>query len=250
MTALEVAALAAAGFVAGVVNTMAGGGSLLTVPLLVMMGLPGTIANGTNRVAVFVQSVVGALAFRAEGVSGFSKSLPVLVPMVLGGTLGAYAVARLDDATFERLFGVLMLVLLLPALRSPRIASPESERPNMSPMSPTTSALTFFAIGLYGGSFQAGVGIFLVLALARAGHGLVVANSIKAVAIAAFTAVAVAIFVFEGQVVWMPALVLSAATALGAAVGVRVAVLGGERVIRPVIALAVIAMAGRMLRLY
>ncbi len=247
MTALEVAAIAAAGFVSGVVNTMAGGGSLLTVPLLVMLGLPGTIANGTNRVAVFVQSVVGALGFRAEGVSGFSKSLPVLVPMVLGGTLGAYAVARLDDVTFERLFGVVMLLLLLPALRTPTRASLESERAAMSPM---TSALTFFTIGLYGGSFQAGVGIFLVLALARAGHGLVVANSIKAVAIAAFTAVAVAIFVFEGQVVWMPALVLSAATALGAAVGVRLAVRGGDRVIRPVIALAVIAMAGRMLRLY
>jgi uncharacterized membrane protein YfcA len=247
MTTLDVAAIAAAGFVSGVVNTMAGGGSLLTVPLLVMIGLPGTIANGTNRVAVFVQSVVGALAFRAEGVSGFSKSLPVLLPMVLGGTLGAYAVARLDDATFERLFGVVMLLLLLPALRTPTSAALESERAAMSPM---TSAFTFFTIGLYGGSFQAGVGIFLVLALAQAGHGLVVANSIKAVAVAAFTAVAVAIFVFEGQVVWMPALVLSAATALGAAVGVRVAVRGGDRVIRPVIALAVVAMAGRMLRLY
>jgi uncharacterized membrane protein YfcA len=247
MTAVEVAAIAAAGLVAGVVNTMAGGGSLLTVPLLVMMGMPGTIANGTNRVAVFVQSAVGALRFRAEGVSGFSKSLPVLVPMVLGGTLGAYGVAHLDDATFERLFGILMLLLLVPALWRPRNALLESEGPRMSPMA---SALTFFVIGLYGGSFQAGVGIFLVLALARAGHSLVVSNSIKAVAVAAFTAVAVAIFVFEGQVVWLPALVLSASTALGATVGVRIAVRGGDRVIRPVIALAVIAMAGRMLRLY
>jgi uncharacterized membrane protein YfcA len=253
VTAVEVAVIAAAGFVAGVVNTMAGGGSLLTVPLLVMMGMPGTIANGTNRVAVFVQSAVGALRFRAEGVSGFSKSLPVLVPMVLGGTLGAYGVAHLDDATFERLFGVLMLLLLVPALRQPRNAALEPEGPNIiptSPLGPTASAITFFAIGLYGGSFQAGVGIFLVLALARAGHGLVVANSIKTVAVAAFTAVAAAIFIFEGQVVWLPALLLSAATAVGAAVGVRVAVRGGDRVIRPVIALAVIAMAGRMLRLY
>lgn len=250
MTAFEVAAIVAAGFVAGVVNTMAGGGSLLTVPLLVMMGMPGTIANGTNRVSVFVQSAVGALRFRAEGVSGFSKSLPVLLPMVLGGTIGAYAVARLDDATFERLFGILMLLLLVPALRQPRNAALDSEGRAMRPLGPTASAITFFAIGLYGGAFQAGVGIFLVLALARAGHGLVVANSIKAVAVAAFTAVAVAIFVFEGQVIWLPALLLSAATAAGAAVGVRVAVRGGDRVIRPVLALAVIAMAGRMLRLY
>ena len=112
------------------------------------------------------------------------------------------------------------------------------------------SAVTFFAIGLYGGSFQAGVGLFMVLALARVGHGLVLANSIKMVTIAAFTAVAVAIFVYEGQVVWAPALVLSAATALGATVGTRIAVRGGDRVIRPAIALAVVALAGRMLRLY
>ena len=101
MTAFEVGAIAVAGFASGVVNTLAGGGSLLTVPLLVMIGLPGTVANGTNRVGVFVQSVVGALRFRAEGVSGFSKSLPVLLPLLAGGTLGALAVAHLDDATLR-----------------------------------------------------------------------------------------------------------------------------------------------------
>jgi len=247
MTAFEVGAIAVAGFAAGVVNTLAGGGSLLTVPLLVMIGLPGTVATGTNRVGVFVQSVVGALRFRAEGVSGFSKSLPVLLPLLAGGTLGALAVAHLDDATFERLFGIVMLLLLVPALWPPRTASPDGVR---SDLSPVMSAVTFFVIGLYGGSFQAGVGLFMVLALARAGHGLVLANSIKMVTIAAFTAVAVAIFVYEGQVVWAPALVLSAATALGATVGTRIAVSGGDRVIRPAIALAVVALAGRMLRLY
>jgi uncharacterized membrane protein YfcA len=246
MTALQVGAVAAAGFVSGVVNSLAGGGSLLTVPLLVMIGLPGTVANGTNRVGVFVQSVVGALQFHAEGVSGFTKSLPVLVPMLTGGTLGALAVSQLDDDTFERLFGVVMLLLLVPALW-PQSTPVDDERPSMHPV---VRAVTFFLIGLYGGSFQAGVGLFLVLALARAGHDLVVSNSIKMVTVSAFTAVAVAIFIYEGQVVWAPALILSAATAAGAAVGARIAVRGGERVIRPAIALAVLALAGRMLRLY
>lgn len=247
MTAFEAGAIVVAGFVSGVVNTLAGGGSLLTVPLLVMIGLPGTVANGTNRVGVFVQSVVGALRFRAEGVSGFSKSMPVLLPLLAGGTLGALAVAHLDDETFERLFGIVMLLLLVPALWPPRTASDDTARTGMNPIA---SAVTFFFIGLYGGSFQAGVGLFMVLALARAGHGLVMANSVKMVTIAAFTAVAVAIFIYEGQVVWAPALLLSATTALGAAVGTRIAVRGGDRVIRPAIALAVVALAGRMLRLY
>ena len=247
MTAFEVASIGVAGFVSGVVNTMAGGGALLTVPLLVMVGIPGTLANATNRVGVFVQSVVAALRFRAEGVSGFSRSVPVIAPLVAGGTLGAYAVARLDDATFERAFGVVMLLLLVPALWPPRETA-HTDSP--VPTHPAVHALTYFVIGLYGGSFQAGVGILMVLALARTGHDLVLANSIKAVAIAVYTAVALAIFVYAGQVVWAPALLLAVTSSLGATVGARVAVRGGERVIRPVIALAVIALAGKMLRLY
>jgi uncharacterized membrane protein YfcA len=151
--------------------------------------------------------------------------------------------------TFERLFGVVMLLLLLPALFPPRIAAAgvARTRPRMGPVA---RALTFFAIGLYGGAFQAGVGLFLVLALSRAGHDLVMANSVKMVAVAAFTLIATAIFVYEGQVFWVPAIALSVGTGLGAAVGARIAVRGGERVIRPALAAAVVALAGKMLGFY
>ncbi len=247
MTALEIVAIGAAGFAAGVVNTLAGGGALLTVPLLVMTGLPGTVANGTIRVAVLTQSVVAALRFRAEGVSGFSRSLPVLLPMLAGGTIGAYGVAHMNDAAFERAFGVIMLLLLVPALWPPR-RLPGAD--GIARTNPIVHGVTYFFIGLYGGSFQAGVGLLMLLALARSGHDLVMANSIKAVTIAVYAAVAVAIFVYEGQVVWGPALLLSLTTSLGATVGARVAVRGGDRVIRPAIALAIVALAGRMLRLY
>ena len=247
MTAFEIGIIAIAGFVAGVINTLAGGGALLIIPLLVMTGIPGTVANGTNRVAVVTQSVVAALRFRAEGVSGFSRAMPIVLPLVAGGTLGAYAIAQLDDATFERAFGVVMLLLLVPALWPPRRVG---EGTGVVPMHPVARALTFFCIGLYGGSFQAGVGIFMLLALARTGHDLVMANSIKAVTIAAYSAVAMGIFIYEGQVEWAPALLLALTTSIGAAVGARVAVRGGERVIRPVIAVAIVALAGKMLRLY
>jgi uncharacterized membrane protein YfcA len=247
VTVFEAVLVVAAGFVSGVVNALAGGGSLLTVPLLVLIGVPGTFANGTNRVAVLVQSIVGAWRFRAEGVSGFRHVVPVLAPMLLGSALGAYGVAHLDDASFERLFGVVMLLLLVPALFPPRIAA---AAPGRGRMGPVMSALTFFVIGLYGGSFQAGVGLFLVLALARSGHDLVMANSVKMVAVAAFTVIATAIFVYAGQVYWAPAIALSVGTALGAALGARIAVRGGEPVIRRALVVAVIALAGKMLGLY
>ncbi len=240
------ALLVAGGFVAGLINTIAGGGSLLTLPLLVMTGLPGGVANATNRVAVLIQSTVGAWRFGAEGVPGARAARPLLLPLVVGAAIGAVLVSRMPDHLFERVFAVLMLVLLVPALkplRTPTVAKPQPR------FSPGDFAL-FFLIGLYGGAFQAGVGILLVLALARAGHDLVLANSIKLVVVAAFTAVAVVIFLVQGQVVWLPALVLAVSQALGAAVGARVVVRGGERIVRPIFVFCVLALAGRMLRLY
>jgi uncharacterized membrane protein YfcA len=254
----DVALLVGGGILAGVVNTLAGGGSLLTVPLLVVLGLPGTIANGTNRVGILVQSLMASRGFRAHGVFGVRAALPLLVPVLAGSVVGALAVARWlhdvaarigvdPDETFERLFGVLMLVLLVPTLRR---ASPASDAPPARGWSPATRAVVFFGIGLYGGAFQAGVGIVLLFALSHAGFDLVRANAIKMVVVAALTAVAVPVFVLELQIEWLPAAVLACGYAIGGALGARLAVRRGERLIRPVLAASVFALAGRMLGLY
>ncbi len=243
MSAAESMLLVAAGLVAGVVNTLAGGGSLLTVPALVLLGLPGNLANGTNRLGILVQSVTALWRFRAQGVSGFRDALPVLAPVVAGSLLGAFAISRVADATFERLFGALMLVLLLPTLRR-RPQAPARPWPR------GIALAVYTGVGLYGGAFQAGVGIVLVFALSRAGFDLVRANAIKLAVVAALTAVALPVFVLRGQVAWLPALLLAAGFAAGGELGARLAVRGGERLIRPVLVAAVLALAGRMLGLY
>lgn len=249
MDAAQLSILAAGGFAAGVINTLAGGGSLITVGLLVFLGVPGTLANGTNRVGVLMQNLTTAWRFRAEGLSGFRGAVPVLVPLLLGSALGAWAIAQVTPAFFERLFGVVMLLLLVPMLRPGR-SEPLAEPTGAGgAWSPGVGFAVFFAIGLYGGALQAGVGIFLLFALSRAGYDLVRANSIKAVVIASLTAVAVPVFVVAGQVVWPEALALGAGFVLGGWVGVHVAVKGGERVIRPVLVVAVVALAARMLGL-
>lgn len=241
----EVALLVGAGLAAGVVNSLAGGGSLLTVSLLVLLGLPGVLANGTNRVGVLLQSAAAAWRFRAEGVSGVAGALPLLAPVLLGAALGAWAIAQVASATFERLFGVLMVALLVPILRGARPAA-AARRPWPRPV----TFAVFLGIGLYGGAFQAGVGIPLLFALAAAGHDLVRANAIKVVVIFAVTAVAVPVFALEGQIAWAPAAGLGAGFLAGGELGARLAVRGGERLIRPVLALAVLALAGHMLGLY
>lgn len=244
MTLLDAVLLVGAGLAAGVVNTLAGGGSLLTVPLLVLVGLPGTVANGTNRIGILLQCVVATWRFGAEGVSGVRDAVPVLLPVAAGALVGALAISRVTDATFERIFGVVMLALLVPTLRRPRA------RAERRPWPPLVSAAVFFAVGLYGGALQAGVGILLLFALSHAGHDLVRSNAIKMVIVTALTAVAVPVFAWQDQVAWIPAAWLTAGFMAGGALGARIAVRGGERVIRPVLAVCVVALAGRMLGLW
>jgi uncharacterized membrane protein YfcA len=240
-------ALAVGGLVAGVVNTLAGGGSLLTVPLLVLLGLPATTANGTNRIGVLFQNIVSTLRFRRAGFDGLGEALPVLIPVLLGSALGATLASRMSADVFRQIFGVAMIALLYPMLRSTRSTSFEAGQP---PRSRLLNTLIFLGIGLYGGAIQAGVGIFLIAALARSGLDLVRANAIKVVIVGALTLVAVPVFVAHGQVDWPLASALVVGFALGGELGARAAVRGGERLIKPVLVVSVLAMSGRMLGLY
>ena len=234
-----------AGFIAGVVNAMAGGGSLLTVGLLnVVVGLPGLVANGTNRVGVLVQNASSVMSYRKEGITGFWRSIPVLMPVISGSLIGSLLVSSVADETFEQIFGILMIPLLVVSLRTPKtVGSAISWRP-------AVSAIVFFGIGLYGGAFQAGVGLLIVVALARSGLDLVNANAVKVVVILVLTLIAVPVFIVRQQVDWGFALVLAVGFAAGGWFGARIAVRGGEKIIRPVLFAAVAALAGRMIGFY
>ena len=246
MTPLEIALLIGAGVVAGALNTLAGGGSVLTVPLLVLLGLPGTIANGTNRVGILIQSLVAAWRFRAEGVSELRSAAPLLLPIGLGSLIGAAWVSQITDENFEKLFAAIMLLLFIPMLRGAG-SSPPTARLRWSPL---TSAAVFFAIGLYGGAIQAGVSLVLLFALTRAGFDWVRASAAKVVIAAALALVAVPVFVWQQRVSWWPAALLSIGFSLGAVAGARIAVRGGERVIRAVVVAAIVVLAGHLLGLY
>ncbi len=246
MTIWEALLLIGGGFLAGIINVNAGGGSLLTVPLLNLAGVPGTIANGSNRVGVLAANLSAVTTFRRLGMSGLRPAVPVLLPVLVGAGLGATVSSYLTDGAFERIFGFMMVPILLLSLRKAALVNTDTEKS----WSPVVRAIVFFAVGTYGGAFQAGVGLLLLLALSRAGFDLVMANSVKVVVVLAQTLIALPIFIARGQVAWGPALVLAVGFAAGGAMGARVAVEGGERVIRPILVVAVFVLAGRMLGLY
>jgi uncharacterized membrane protein YfcA len=239
--------LALGGLVAGIVNTLAGGGSLLTVPLLVLLGLPATTANGTNRIGVLFQNLVSTLRFRSGGLDGVLGAKPILAATVVGSLIGATIASSMPADVFRRVFGVAMILLLYPMLRSRKTTA---EIVPSSPRSGLANQLIFFGIGLYGGAIQAGVGLFLIAALSRSGLDLVRTNAIKVVIVGVLTLVAVPVFVLQGQIDWPMASALVVGFGLGGELGARAALLGGERLIRPVLVISVLAMAGRMLGLY
>lgn len=228
-------------------NAVAGGGSLLTIPLLhAFIGLPGTLANGTNRVGVTLQSAASVWGYWREGASGVQQAAPLLLPVATGALLGAYGGINLPDVYFERSFGVMMLLLLVPMWRGHRV----SRRKTRRPLHPAWRALLFFGIGLYGGLFQAGVGLLLISAISWSGEDLLTTNSMKVAINLCFTLLVLPIFVLADLVVWSYALALGAGYAVGGALGARFAVRGGERLLRPAFVAAVLLLSGNMLGLY
>ena len=228
---------------AGFINTLAGGGSFLTVPLLILVGLPPTVANATNRVAVFVQTLSAVAGFRQEGVRGLGDATRFLPATLAGAWLGAYAAASVPDRVLGPAFGAIMLIALPFLLWNPR----PSEAPQRGLAAPLQHAI-YLSVGLYGGAIQAGLGIPLLLALVGAGGlDLVRANSVKVTLIAALTAVALAEFVWAGKVVWLAGLVLAVGSGLGGYLASRLGARVGERLIRPVLAVSVLALALNLL---
>lgn len=232
------------GFFAGVINSMAGGGSMLTVPLLSLAGVAGTVANGTNRVAVLIQNASSAYAYARRGVGNRAETVRVVVPVVIGSLAGSVVASQLDDRLFERIFGLIMLPLLVLSLWKPK-AETAAE-----PWPPWITAVVFLAVGFYGGAIQAGVGLIFLLVLARAGFDLVTANAMKTILILAITMVALPVFIYNGQVRWLAAVILSVGMAVGGYAGANLAVDGGEKLIRPVLVVVVLALAARMIGLW
>lgn len=217
--------LAALGLLAGFINTIAGGGSMLTLPGLLLLGMPADIANGTNRVGILMQSAAGARAFDAVGGLDRSAILPMLAPTLAGALAGSLLASYLPVALLKPiLLGCMMGLALAMALRPALVFPAEGEAP-LSLQQRPGAAFGLFLAGVYGGFVQAGVGFMLLAAFAGAlRYDLVRSNALKTVCTGVFSAVALAVFALRGQVWWLPGLALGLGSVLGAGLAVNFAV--------------------------
>lgn len=234
------------GLVAGFMNTMAGGGSLLTLPLLIFLGLPSAVANGTNRVAIEVQNILAVLGFRSKGVGDFRLSIQFALPAVAGAWVGARIAIDIPDLLFRRVLAVVMLLVLGLILWNPTRRLRGSEAP-LTPRRRLAAVVAFFLVGVYGGFLQAGVGFLLMATLVGiTGLDLVRVNAHKVFIVAVYTLLALAVFAVDGKVDWLVGLVLAAGNGAGGWIAGRLAVTKGERWIKPVLVVAVVVMAVRL----
>ncbi len=235
--------LFAAGLVAGTVNVIAGGGSFLTLPVLIFLGLPPSLANGTNRVGIMLQNVAAVWSFRRLGLFDRSALVWAGLPAMLGGALGAWSALWISDRAFQQALALLMVAVTLWSLWSPQKQPDPSPSPKGSPW---ILAAGFFVVGIYGGFIQAGVGYLVLAVTSAAGLDLVRGNVVKVLAILCMTAQALAIFAWQGRVDWLLGFCLAGGTILGGILGARLTVLKGHRWLRRAVTATIVVFAVKL----
>ncbi|MDT8402046.1 MAG: sulfite exporter TauE/SafE family protein [Bacteroidales bacterium] len=243
-------AIIAVGIIAGFINVMAGSGSLLTLPLLMFLGLPANVANGTNRIAIFLQNVVAVGSFKKQKVFEYREGLWLVIPATAGSLIGALLAVNFNERVLSLFIGGLLIFMFFIILLKPeRWIREQAGTVDGSPR--FWRIVIFFFIGIYGGFIQAGVGFFLLAGLVLAvGTDLVKANALKVFIILIYTGFALVIFFINGQVDLRVGLILAVGNMLGAWIGARTAVSWGPKFVRIILLLAIFVSALKILGVF
>ncbi|MBN2586378.1 MAG: sulfite exporter TauE/SafE family protein [Candidatus Fermentibacteraceae bacterium] len=239
-----------AGVAAGFINVNAGGGSFLTIPLLILLGgLSPTAANGTNRIAILLQNLFAMKNFRNHGFRDLRQGVKLGLSAVVGAVIGSTVALEIPDDVFRIILSGVMLMALVIIFKP--AGKKDVDHAGEELRHPRLQVLMFFLIGIYGGFIQAGTGYLVIFALSVVGGlSLVKTNSLKIIVIAFYMLPSLAVFVIGGEVRWVPGLILAAGTSLGGWTGTAFAVRKGDRWIKLILAAAITAMALKMMGLF
>lgn len=226
------------GVVAGYLNVMAGGGSLLTVPALIFMGIPGHVANGTNRIAILAQNATAVTTFYKRGFHDFKLGLTLAACAVPGGLLGAWFGVQIQGVWFNRFLAVVMIFVML-LMASDRGHKSTKRSQGETPSEPENLVLghvLMFGAGVYGGIIQIGVGFILMSILYRVmGIDLVRVNMYKVLIVLCYTIAALAMFASQLELVWVAGIALAIGNSVGGWIGANWSINKGEATIKRVL---------------
>ncbi len=231
------------GMLAGFINTLAGSGSVLSLATLMFLGFPANVANGTLRVAILLQNIVGVSSFKHQKVFEFKEGIWLALPAMIGSIVGANLAIQIDEVIMERTIGAVLVFLFFIVLYKPDVwikgkAGQIKSKPGF------WQVIIFFFIGAYGGFIQAGVGFFLLSGLVLgAGFDLVKANALKLFTVLLYTPFAIAVFAYHDQIDYKIGLVLAVGNMLGAYIAANFAVSWGAKFLRYVLMVVLVLAA-------
>lgn len=233
------------GIFAGFINVNAGGGSTLSLPILIFLGLDASIANGTNRVAILLQNFSAVASFKKAEFSQFKISLKLGLLTLPGAIIGAYFASKINNDLFEIILGII-IVLIIVSMIIPNRKIDSLAATNKNPS--VLAYISMFGIGFYGGFIQVGVGFLLMAALHHLMRlSLVYVNMHKVFIVFVYTIPVLLIFIISDNVNWVFGLILASGNMIGAWWGVKFSVKGGEKYIKIVLVIATGIMSAKLL---
>ena len=236
--------LAIVGAIAGFLNVLAGGGSALTIPLMIFLGYDATVANGSNRIAIQVEALSAVAAFKKQKHSDFPMSLKLSLMTLPGGILGAFYAVKIDDALFTKILGVVMVLIII-TLMFPKAELVEHAKNHK--WKNWLSWPVMFAVGFYGGFIQAGVGFVIMSVLLHLYNmDLIKINMHKVFIVMVFTVPAVIMFIWTDNVDWFAAIALSIGMMFGTWFAVRMALKKGEKLVRIMLGVSLLIIAVKL----
>lgn len=242
-TLIDYIFLVIVGLIAGGINILAGGGSLLTLPMLIFLGLPPTVANGTNRIAIIIQNIFAVKGFQSKGVTAFPYSIYLAISALFGSLIGASLAVDIKGETFNKILGIVMVLLVVYMILQRKVTEKKLVE-RLTGKYFWLGIVAFFFVGIYGGFIQAGVGFIMLLFLSSINHySLVKSNAIKVFVALIYSIAAVAVFAYNDAINWQYGLVLSIGNATGGWVMSRWSVKKGDGFIKKVLIVMVLAMA-------
>jgi uncharacterized membrane protein YfcA len=250
MNWIEISVLIFSGLAVGFINTLAGGGSVISLSVLMLMGLPAPVANGTNRIAVTIQTLTAATVFRQKKVLDLRKGTLLGIPSAIGSLLGAYIAIDINEHVFEKAFAVIMLVMLFFVFYNPDKYI-YGKQHLVDKKVTWLQVIIFFFLGIYGGFVHVGIGYFLLAALVlNAGYDLVRANAVKVLIVLMYMPFSFLVFWYFGDINWIYGLVMTIGSVIGAFIASHLAVKKGIIFVKWSIVAVTIFMAGHFLGIY
>lgn len=244
---LSITILTFVGVIAGFINVNAGGGSTLTLPALIFLGLDISVANGTNRIAILLQNVSAVQSFKQEKLFDLKTSLNLSLFTLPGSVAGALLAVKLEDELFQSILGIIMIGIII-SMILPKNKSKTKDEPNK----PNTGIyLSMIGIGFYGGFIQVGVGFLLMASLQFLMKlDLVRVNMYKVFIVLIYTIPVLMIFALTDNVNWLLGIFLAIGNIFGGWWGAKIQIKKGEGFIKYLLVIAVFIMALKLLGVF